>query len=89
MNANFQKIKRLVLEADIPSADKEELLLAFSKVNDADLEPALKLFLEDESWIKKISDNFQAKSAIAMSGDSKFWQDMLRKEETQLAEMEK
>jgi len=88
MNTNFQKIKELVLRSDISLAEQEELMLAFSSASDADLEPIFKLFSEDQSWIRKISDNYKAKHAAMITGDTKLWKQIVKDEETQLNELE-
>ncbi|MCD6270600.1 hypothetical protein J7J23_02345 [bacterium] len=88
METNFQKIKELVLSSDISPEDQEELLLAFFKTDDAELEPVLKLFLEDKSWIQKISDNLKAKNTAAITGDRNLWKRILQDEETQLRKLE-
>ena len=88
METNFQKIKELVLSSDISPEDQEELLLAFFKTDDAKLEPVLKLFLEDKSWIQKISDNLKAKNTAIMIGDHNLWKRILQDEETQLRKLE-
>ena len=88
MNTNFQKIKELVLKSDISLIEQEELMLAFSSASDADLQPILKLFSEDQSWIRKISDNYKAKHAAMITGDTKLWRRIVQDEETQLKELE-
>ncbi len=88
MNTNFQKIKELVLKSDIPLVEQEELMLAFSSAGDADLEPIFKLFSEDQSWIRKINDNYKAKHAAMVTGDTELWKRIVQDEETQLKKLE-
>ena len=88
MNTSFQKIKDLVLKSDISLTEQEELMLAFSNASDADLESILKLFSEDQSWIRKISDNYKAKRAAMITGNTELWKRIVQDEETQLKKLE-
>ena len=88
MNTNFQKIKELVLKSDISLIEQEELMLAFSSASDVDLEPMLKLFSEDQSWIRKISDNYKAKRAAMITEDTELWKRIVQDEEIQLKKLE-
>jgi hypothetical protein len=89
MDTNFQKIKELIQKSTMPPAEQEGLLLLFTKAADQDLEPTLKLFTEDSSWIHKINENYKAKQAALAAGDQALWQKIVRGEETQLKELER
>lgn len=89
MDTNFQKIKELIQKSSVPLAEQESLLLLFTKANDQDLEPTLKLFNEDSSWIHKINENYKAKQAALATGNQALWQKILQEEETQLKELER
>lgn len=89
MNANFQKIKELIQQSSVPLAEQEGLLLLFAKANDQDLEPTLKLFAEDSSWIHKINENYKAKQAALATGNQASWQKIVQEEEAQLKELER
>ena len=88
MDNNFQKIKELVLQSELSFPDKEELLLAFMRVNsDEDLIDVLELFNEDPTWIPKISANLKAKNVVAMTGDAVLWDEVLEKQMAELKEL--
>lgn len=89
MDTNFQKIKELIQKSTVPLAEQESLLLLFAKANDQDLEPTLKLFTEDSSWIDKINENYKAKQAALATGNQALWQKIVREEEAQLKELER
>ena len=89
MNTNFQKIKELIQKSPVPLAEQEDLLLLFAKANDQDLEPTLKLFTEDSSWIHKINENYKAKQAALATGNQALWQKIVQEEESQLKELER
>ena len=89
MDTNFQKIKELIQKSAIPLAEQENLLLLFTKANDQDLEPTLKLFTEDSSWIHKINENYKAKQAALTTGNQALWQKIVQEEEVQLKELER
>jgi hypothetical protein len=89
MDTNFQKIKELIQKSSVPLAEQEDLLLLFTKANDQDLEPTLKLFTEDSSWINKINENYKAKQAALATGNQDLWQKIVQEEETQLKELER
>lgn len=89
MDTNFQKIKELIQKSFVPLAEQEDLLLLFTKANDQDLEPTLKLFSEDSSWIHKINENYKAKQAALATGNQALWQKIVQEEETQLKELER
>lgn len=85
---NFQKIKELILKSNLSTADQTDLIIAFSHADDSKLKNILKLFLDDISWIGRISENYKAKHYAFVTGDSSVWQDILLKEENQLNELE-
>ncbi|PIR06022.1 hypothetical protein COZ81_01400 [Candidatus Jorgensenbacteria bacterium CG_4_8_14_3_um_filter_38_10] len=89
MDTNFQKIKELIQKSALPLAEQENLLLLFTKANDQDLEPTLKLFAEDSSWIHKINENYKAKQAALATGNQALWQKIVQEEEVQLKELER
>ena len=89
MNNNFQKIKELIQRSDMSFSEQEGLILLFAKANDQDLEPTLKLFTEDSSWIHKINENYKAKQATLATGNTALWQKIVQEEETQLKELER
>lgn len=89
MDTNFQKIKELIQKSSVPLAEQESLLLLFTKANDQDLEPTLKLFTEDSSWIHKINENYKAKQAALATGNQALWQKIVQEEEAQLKELER
>lgn len=88
ISTNRQKISALVHQSHLSLADQTKLIEAFSRANDADLEGVLKLFSEDSSWIERMSENYKAKHAAFVAGNSAAWQDILREEEAQLKELE-
>lgn len=88
MTTNFQKIEKLILQSNLSLADQTELIEAFSRADDAELEAVLKLFTEDSSWIGRISENYNAKRSAFAAGDSAIWQCILQEEENQLKELE-
>ena len=89
MDTNFQKIKELIQKSATPLAEQEDLLLLFAKANDQDLEPTLKLFTEDPSWIYKINENYKAKQVALATGNQALWQKIVQEEEAQLKELER
>ena len=88
MDTNFQKIKELIQESTLLPTEREDLLLLFTKANDQDLEPTLKLFIEDSSWIRKINENYKAKRVALATGNQALWQKIIQEEEAQLKELE-
>lgn len=89
MNTNFQKIKELIQKSAIPLAEQDDLLFLFIKAVDQDLEPTLKLFTEDSSWIHKINENHKTKQAALATGNHALWQKIVREEEAQLKELDR
>lgn len=89
MDTNFQKIKELIQKSTLLPAERGELLLLFTKANDQDLEPILKLFIEDSSWIRKINENYKIKRAALTTGNQALWQKIVQEEEAQLKELER
>ena len=89
MTTNFQKIKELILKSELPLADQTELIEMFAKAKDSDLENVLNLFSEDSSWIKRISENYQAKHSALISDNQTAWKNILQTEEKQLEDLEK
>lgn len=85
---NFQKIKEKILGSNLSLADQTELIEAFGRAKDSDLEGVLKLFDEDSSWIRRLSENYKAKRSAFATGNSAVWQGILRDEEKQLKELE-
>lgn len=89
MQTNFEKISELVKKSDLSGADKTDLIFLFSLAKkDADLEPTVKLFSEDPSWIEKINDNYKGKSAAIAARSSVAWDKIIEDEERQLRQFE-
>lgn len=89
MESNFQKIKTLLQNSTLSQNDQDDLITLFSLSEDSKLEPVVKLFLEDQNWIKKISDNYKAKQIAALEKNSDLWQKIIEDEEKQLDGLEK
>lgn len=85
---NFQNIKEKILHSNLSLADQTELIEAFGRTNDSDLEGVLKLLNEDSSWVGRLSENYKAKRSAFATGNSAVWQGILRDEESQLKELE-
>ncbi len=85
---NLEKIRDLVLQSSLSLADQNELIEAFSKATDSDLENVANLFTDDNSWIERMSKNYKAKLSALSSGNSSAWQNILREEESQLGKVE-
>lgn len=88
MGTNLQKITDLILKSDISPTEQDNLINLFIESNDQDLEPILKLFSEDPSWINKINENYKSKQAAMTTGDATLWQKIVEEEESQLKELE-
>ena len=86
---NFQKIKELILKSNLPLIDQNELIAAFARTNDLSLKGVLKLFTEDNLWIKRISENYKAKREALTAGNYSMWQKIVKEEESQLQELER
>jgi len=61
ISTNIQKVQQHLSDSNLLPQDRDELVAVFSKANDEDLGPIVKLFAEDSSWIYKISKNYKAK----------------------------
>ena len=88
METNFEKIKKIILDSNIPLNEQEYLITLFVKAEDALLQPLVDLLSVNPSWIEKINDNFKAKQAALITGDSELWQKIIQEEESQLKELE-
>ena len=84
---NLQKIKKLILNVDIPLDEAEELINSLSKISNSELEDVLNLFSGDPSWIKKINNIYKAKKVTFITKNPKIWQQILREEEKLLKEV--
>lgn len=84
---NLQEIKKLISRSRLSLSDQISLIELYARANDADLEETLKLFTEDPFWIQKISENYKAKRAALVVGDSALWEKIMKAEEAQLKEL--
>lgn len=84
METNLEKITAVLQQSELTQEDKQILLEVCTQVDDAELEGLLELFLEDNSWISIINDNFKAKRAAFESGDPLVMGEVLKKEENLL-----
>ena len=89
MGQNLQKIGESIIQSNLEPAEKEELIRFFSSFSDEKLGEVLQLFNSDASYIKKVSDNYQAKQAAFATGNSQLWDKIIKEEKTQLEEIEK
>lgn len=85
---NFQKIRQLLLGSDLSIQERDDLLATLSRATNEQLEPLVALFVEDSSWIRKISQNYKAKQAALVTGNQALWQKIVQEEEAQLKELE-
>ncbi len=81
METNLEKLTTVIQQSELAPEDKEILLEVCMQVDDTELEGILELFLENNSWISIMSDNFKAKRAAFESGDSAVMEEVLKKEE--------
>lgn len=86
MEENYQQIKKLVLESPLPPSDREELITLFANSKE-DLSSLTKLCSDDPSWIKKINDNYRAKRAALIAGNSALWKKIIQTEEAELNDL--
>lgn len=84
METNLEKITAVLQQSELTLEDKQILLEVFAQVDDVELEGLLELFLEDNSWISIINDNFKAKRDAFESGDPLVMGEVLKKEENLL-----
>ena len=88
MTMNFHKIKELICKSTLSQQDQDNLVVALSLANDAELEPVAKLFFESHEWIEKMSMNLKAKQAVAVSQNPDEWRNLLAQEESELKKLE-
>ncbi len=81
METNLEKIAALLQQSALAPEDRDILLQVCREVDDTELEGMLELFLENNSWISIISDNFKAKRAAFESGDFAEMEEVLKQEE--------
>ncbi|QQR65372.1 hypothetical protein IPH92_02210 [Candidatus Kaiserbacteria bacterium] len=84
METNLEKLTTVLQHSELAPEDKQILLEVFAQVDDVELEGLLELFLEDNSWISIINDNFKAKRAAFESGDPLVMEEVLKQEENLL-----
>lgn len=89
MEDNLIKIKEILSDSDLDSQDQDDLIVLFSMARDEDLEPVVKLFSENPTWIKKISENYKSKEEAITAQNQDLWQKIIQEEENQLKELEK
>lgn len=65
---------------DISFKEKEDLAWVFSDASDEELAAAEKLFAEDKTWIKRLSDNYQKKRLAFLTDDVHLWKTILKEE---------
>lgn len=81
METNLEKLTAVIQQSELTREDKEVLLEVCAQVDDIELEGILELFLENNSWIGIMSDNFKAKRAAFESGDTAVMEGILKQEE--------
>lgn len=87
METNFQKIQHLLSLSDLSAQEQDSFLVLISGTTDEKLKPLATLFVEDLSWIRKISENFKAKQAVLAGKSKTEWAKILKGEETILQGM--
>lgn len=88
MESNFQKIIKFLRNSNISQEDQDDLIVLFSLCEDFKLDPVIKLFSEDQNWIKKISENYKAKKSAIADQDIELWQKIIQNEEKELNQLE-
>lgn len=87
MESNFQKIIKFLRNSNISQEDQDDLIVLFSLCEDVKLDPVVKLFSEDQNWIKKISENYKAKKSAIADQDFGLWQKIIQDEEKELNQL--
>jgi len=88
MNTNFQKIKELILKSNITLSEQVDLIELFAKAKDDELESVAEFFSQDISWVAKVSNNYKAKHAAMVTGDSGLWKKIIEEEKKELQKIE-
>ena len=70
----------MIFDAEISAAEKEDLAWLFADATDEEIEAARALFAEDMAWIKKVSENYQAKKIALLADDAEMWKKILEDE---------
>ncbi len=79
-NENFQELKKIIFDSEIPFTEKEDMMWLFSDATEEEIQAAIDLFSEDGAWIKKISDNYHQKKIALLADDVEMWKKILEDE---------
>ncbi len=89
MTLNIEKIKTMITQDDnLTEREQEELVGLFSQENDTKLASIVGLFSEDQSWIKRVNDNYKAKKEAMEKNDKVAWAKIMQDEEYLLTKVE-
>ena len=89
LGMNFKKIEKIILNSDLISDDKGELVEAFSELDEDNLKNILELFIEDNSLIRVVNQNYKDKKVALSSGTDSDWKKIILEEEFQLEKANK
>ena len=86
---NYQKkIIKLITKSELSDKEKEELLVAFSGTGEDELKLLVELIENDQTWIRKLYQNYNSKSEALDKGDPDLWKKVLE-DEVKILEEEK
>ena len=83
-NKTFPELKKLIFASEISFSEKEDLAWLFAEASEEEINAAFDLFTEDQSWIKKVSDNYHTKKIALLADDAEMWKKLLTEEEKML-----
>ncbi len=82
-NKTFEKIKELIEKSSLSEGDKVNFINLLSKVTDeAELENLAILFIESETWVNVLYDNYKNKSEALEQKDENKMNEILAGEES-------
>lgn len=89
MKPNLFNIRAYILQSSLALPEKAEFSDVLSRAKDGELEPLVKLFAEDPSWVAKLYHNYKDKEKALAKRDPELWGKILNDEEAELRALEK
>jgi hypothetical protein len=84
LEANAQKIQKLLQQTSIAMDEQYELLRAFSTVSDQGLQQLVQFLIEDPSTLEKLNENFKSKKLACITNNTLALEEIVVNEVAQL-----
>ncbi len=88
MSQVLDRFQNIISESDIPLEDQNDILVVLPALPEEAIATLNDIFTREPKMIAEFNKSFKAKVRALTNQDDKEWEDILRKEQEQLRELE-